>query len=70
MLARVGHGALDTLLLATAISAAALLIGLLLGLVPRLSGPLVDTVNAIPPVLAALLVTAVVGSGGATPRSP
>ncbi|MDX2548282.1 ABC transporter permease subunit [Streptomyces sp. WI04-05B] len=67
VLARVGHGALDTLLLATAISAAALLIGLLLGLVPRLSGPLVDTVNAIPPVLAALLVTAVVGSGGATP---
>ncbi|MDQ0936921.1 ABC transporter permease subunit [Streptomyces turgidiscabies] len=67
VLARVGHGALDTLLLASAISAAALLIGLLLGLVPRLSGPLVDTVNAIPPVLAALLVTAVVGSGGATP---
>ncbi|MGY1496270.1 ABC transporter permease subunit [Streptomyces sp. QTS52] len=67
VLARVGHGALDTLLLASAISAAALLAGLLLGLVPRLSGPLVDTVNAIPPVLAALLVTAVVGSGGATP---
>nr|WP_203729739.1 ABC transporter permease subunit [Streptomyces sp. SID12501] len=67
VLARVGHGALDTLLLASAISAAALLIGLALGLMPRLSGPLVDTVNAIPPVLAALLVTAVVGSGGATP---
>ncbi|WP_329268723.1 ABC transporter permease subunit [Streptomyces sp. NBC_01451] len=67
VLARVGHGALDTLLLASAISAAALLTGLVLGLVPRLSGPLVDTVNAIPPVLAALLVTAVVGSGGATP---
>ncbi|WP_079054283.1 ABC transporter permease subunit [Streptomyces graminilatus] len=67
VLARVGHGALDTLLLASAISAAALLAGLLLGLVPRLSEPLVDTVNAIPPVLAALLVTAVVGSGGATP---
>jgi len=67
VLARVGHGALDTLLLAAAISAAALLIGLLLGLAPRLSGPLVDTVNALPPVLAALFVTAVVGSGGATP---
>ncbi|WP_330286604.1 ABC transporter permease subunit [Streptomyces sp. NBC_00576] len=67
VLARVGHGALDTLLLASAISAAALLIGVVLGLAPRLSGPLVDTVNAIPPVLAALLVTAVVGSGGATP---
>ncbi|MYS52471.1 ABC transporter permease, partial [Streptomyces sp. SID6013] len=35
LLARVGHGALDTLLLAAAISAAALLVGVLLGLVPR-----------------------------------
>ncbi|MBQ0825716.1 ABC transporter permease subunit [Streptomyces tagetis] len=67
LLARVGHGALDTLLLAGAISAAALLAGVLLGLVPRLSGPLVDTVNAVPPVLVALLVTAVAGSGTATP---
>lgn len=67
LLARVGHGALDTLLLAAAISAAALLAGVLLGLVPRFSGPLVDTVNAVPPVLVALLVTAVAGSGAATP---
>lgn len=34
---------------------------------PRVSAPLVDTVNAVPPVLAALLVTAVAGSGTATP---
>ncbi|AZP21481.1 ABC transporter permease subunit [Streptomyces aquilus] len=67
VLARVGHGALDTLLLALAISAAALLTGVLLGLLPRLSGPLVDTVVALPPVLVALLVTAVVGGGPATP---
>ncbi|MCM8553638.1 ABC transporter permease subunit [Streptomyces sp. STCH 565 A] len=67
LLARVGHGALDTLLLASAISAAALLLGVLLGLVPRVAAPLVDTVNAVPPVLLALLVTAVVGSGAATP---
>ncbi|WP_155057524.1 ABC transporter permease subunit [Streptomyces blattellae] len=67
VLARVGHGALDTLLLALAIGAAALLTGVLLGLVPRLSGPLVDTVNAVPPVLLALLVTAVTGSAAATP---
>ncbi|GAB2713586.1 ABC transporter permease subunit [Streptomyces bullii] len=67
LLARVGHGALDTLLLALAISAATLCLGVLLGLVPRLSGPLVDTVNAVPPVLVALLVTAVAGSGAATP---
>ncbi|MFF0161997.1 ABC transporter permease subunit [Streptomyces sp. NPDC005263] len=67
MLARVAHGALDTLLLTLAIGAATLLAGVLLGLLPRLSGPLVDTVNAVPPVLLALLVTAVVGSGSATP---
>ncbi|MEU3174423.1 ABC transporter permease subunit [Streptomyces sp. NPDC007000] len=67
MLARVGHGAFDTLLLALGISAATLCIGVLLGLVPRLSGALVDTVNAVPPVLAALLVTAAVGSGTTTP---
>ncbi|MGP4012834.1 ABC transporter permease subunit [Streptomyces sp. 4N124] len=67
VLARVGHGALDTLLLALAIGAAALLTGVLLGLVPRLSGPLVDTVNAVPPVFLALLVTAVADSGTLTP---
>ncbi|WP_328874954.1 ABC transporter permease subunit [Streptomyces sp. NBC_00287] len=67
LLARVAHGALDTLLLALAIGAVTLLTGVLLGLVPRLSGPLVDTVTALPPVLVALLVTAVAGSGAATP---
>ncbi|WP_369393430.1 ABC transporter permease subunit [Streptomyces sp. CG1] len=67
LLARIAHGALDTLSLALAISAGTLLAGLLLGLLPRLSGPLVDTVNAVPPVLAALLVTAVAGGGPATP---
>ncbi|MER7375826.1 ABC transporter permease subunit [Streptomyces lanatus] len=67
ILARVGHGALDTLLLAVAITAVTLLTGLALGLLPRLSGPLVDTVTALPPVLVALLVTAVAGSGSTTP---
>ncbi len=67
LLARVAHGALDTLLLALAVSALALAAGVLLGLSPRLSGPLVDTVNAVPPVLAALLVAALWGGGGATP---
>ncbi|MEV0739762.1 ABC transporter permease subunit [Streptomyces sp. NPDC050549] len=67
LLARIAHGAVDTLLLALAISAAALTTGVLLGLLPRLSGPLVDTVNAVPPVLVALLVTAVAGGGSGTP---
>lgn len=67
VLARVAHGALDTLLLALAITAVTLLAGLALGLLPRLSGPVVDTATALPPVLVALLVTAIVGSGGTTP---
>jgi peptide/nickel transport system permease protein len=67
VLARVGHGAAGTLTQALLISAAALLAGVLLGLLPRLSGPLVDTVNAVPPVLAGLLVAGAAGAGRATP---
>lgn len=67
VLARVSHGALTTLGTALAVSAAALAVGLLLGLLPRLSGPLVDLVSAVPPVLAGLLVAGVVGSGPWTP---
>ncbi|MFE3599069.1 ABC transporter permease subunit [Streptomyces sp. NPDC059142] len=67
ILARIGHGALTTLALALAVSAAALLLGVLLGLVPKVSGPAVDTVNAVPPVLAGLLVAGVAGGGPATP---
>ncbi|MFJ4077748.1 ABC transporter permease subunit [Streptomyces iakyrus] len=67
MLARISHGALTTLGTALAVSAAALAVGLLLGLLPRLSGPLVDTLSAVPPVLAGLLVTGILGSGPWTP---
>ncbi|MFJ8023704.1 ABC transporter permease subunit [Streptomyces sp. NPDC096311] len=67
VLARIAHGALTTLGTALAVSAAALLAGVLVGLLPRLSGPLVDTVNAVPPVLAALLVTGITASGSWTP---
>ncbi|MGW6642227.1 ABC transporter permease subunit [Streptomyces iakyrus] len=67
MLARISHGALTTLGTALAVSAAALVTGLLLGLLPRLSGPLVDTLSAVPPVLAGLLVTGIMGSGPWTP---
>ncbi|MFI9587704.1 ABC transporter permease subunit [Streptomyces sp. NPDC052236] len=67
VLARVGHGALTTLAVALAVSAASLVAGVLLGLSPRLSGPLVDIATAVPPVLAGLLVTGVAGSGPWTP---
>lgn len=67
LLARISHGALTTLATAIAVSAAALAIGVLLGFLPRLSRPMVDTVNAVPPVLAGLLVTGIAGSGPWTP---
>jgi peptide/nickel transport system permease protein len=67
LLARIAHGALNTLAIALAVSVAALVAGVLLGLLPRLSAPLVDTVNAVPAVLAGLLVTGIAGSGPWTP---
>ncbi|MFJ8588279.1 ABC transporter permease subunit [Streptomyces sp. NPDC093595] len=67
LLARVAHGALSTLGTALAVSTAALVAGVLLGLLPRLSGPMADTLNALPPVPAALLVTGIAGSGPWTP---
>ncbi|MFD7503135.1 ABC transporter permease subunit [Streptomyces sp. NPDC059850] len=67
LLARVGHGALTTLALAAAVSTCALAVGLLLGMVPRLSGGLVETANAVPPVLAGLLVAGTAGAGPYTP---
>ncbi|MFF7449673.1 MULTISPECIES: ABC transporter permease subunit [unclassified Streptomyces] len=67
LLARIAHGALDTLAIALAVSVAALMVGVLLGLLPRLSAPLVDTVNAVPAVPAGLLVTGIAGSGPWTP---
>ncbi|MER7621168.1 ABC transporter permease subunit [Streptomyces sp. NPDC126503] len=67
ILARIAHGALDTLGTALAVTALALVAGILLGLLPRLSAPVVDTVSALPPVLAGLLVTGIAGSGPWTP---
>jgi peptide/nickel transport system permease protein len=67
VLARISHGAVTTLGTALAVSAAAFVAGLLLGLLPRLSGPLADTLSAVPPVLAGLLVTGIAGSGPWTP---
>ncbi|MEQ9767724.1 ABC transporter permease subunit [Pectobacterium versatile] len=61
LLARVAHGTLHTCLLALAVSLACLAIGLLIGLFPRLfSGP-IEVTNALPPVIAGLLVAAVNG---------
>ncbi|RLM22293.1 ABC transporter permease [Brenneria alni] len=61
LLARVAHGTLHTCILALMISLACLAIGLFIGLFPRLfTGP-VEVTNALPPVIAGLLVAAING---------
>ncbi|WP_086838344.1 ABC transporter permease subunit [Amycolatopsis kentuckyensis] len=67
VLARIGHGAISTSAVALAVSAATLAVGVLLGFLPRVSGPLAELVNAVPPVLAGVLVTGIAGSGPWTP---
>lgn len=61
VLARLGHGAARTVLLAFAVAAAALLLGLAAGFLR--AGALTETVNALPAVLAGLLTAAVAGPG-------
>ncbi len=67
LLARIGHGAATTLGVAVVVVAACLLIGLVLGMAPRVStGPL-EIANAAPPIIAGLIVAALFGPsvGGA-----
>ncbi|WP_082556595.1 ABC transporter permease subunit [Modestobacter sp. Leaf380] len=62
LLARVAHGALDTVGTAVLVTAASLLVGLLVGLLPRASVGPVEVANAAPPVIVGVLVAAVAGS--------
>ncbi|MFI8416921.1 ABC transporter permease subunit [Serratia sp. NPDC078593] len=61
ILARVAYGALNTCLLALAVSMASLVLGLLFGLMPRLMCGVIETANATPPIIAGLMVVAVTG---------
>jgi len=65
VLARVGHGAVDTLGLALLVAAACLVIGLAVGLTGRWSTGPVEVTNAAPPIVAGILVVAVAGPSGA-----
>nr|WP_306438955.1 ABC transporter permease subunit [Kocuria sediminis] len=65
VLARVGHGALDTLGLALAVVAACLLTGLLVGMAGVWSTGPVEVTNAAPPIIAGILVVAVAGPSAA-----
>ncbi|VXA92023.1 ABC transporter permease subunit [Nocardioides sp. AX2bis] len=65
LLARVGHGALATVGSAAAVVALCLLVGLVVGLLPRLAVGPVEVANAAPPVVVGLLVAAVQGPSAA-----
>ncbi|MGC5345781.1 ABC transporter permease subunit [Streptomyces sp. DT171] len=61
ILARLGHGAARTVLMAVAVSVVTLLLGLLLGAVR--AGALTETANALPAILSGLVVAGLVGPG-------
>ncbi|WP_031089308.1 ABC transporter permease subunit [Streptomyces sp. NRRL WC-3549] len=61
VLARLGHGAARTVLVAVAVSAVTLLLGLIAGALR--AGALTETANALPAVLAGLVVAGVAGPG-------
>jgi peptide/nickel transport system permease protein len=67
LLARIGHGALLTVGTALAVVLISLAFGVLVGLFPRLSTGPVEVTNAAPPVIAGMIIAAVVGPsvGGA-----
>ncbi|MBO1337442.1 ABC transporter permease subunit [Streptomyces sp. VRA16 Mangrove soil] len=62
VLARLGHGALRTLLTAAVVCAVCFVAGVLLGLVRAAKG-LTEVANALPAILAGLLVTGLFGAG-------
>lgn len=62
LLARVAHGTLNTCLQALAVSLMCLVIGMAVGAFPRaMTGP-IEVTNALPPVIAGLVIAAVNGS--------
>ena len=65
VLARLGHGAAHTVGAAVAVCAFAFVLSLGLGFAPRASAGVADVANAVPAVLAGVLVAAAVGPGTA-----
>lgn len=65
LLGRVGHGALTTLGSAAGVVLVCLVVGIVLGAFPRLSTGFAEVANAAPPIIAGIVVAAVVGPGTA-----
>ncbi|WP_017624383.1 ABC transporter permease subunit [Nocardiopsis chromatogenes] len=65
VLARVGHGAVSTIGTAALVCLLSLLIALVVGFRPTLAAGASEAANAVPPVIAAILVAAATGPGQA-----
>lgn len=65
VLARISHGALSTIGVGALVAAACLAIGLLVGLFPNLGAGPIEVTNAVPPILAGLVVAAMLGPSAA-----
>ncbi len=63
VLARVGHGAAATLTATVVVCACSFAVALVVGFLPGLAEGAADTANAVPPVIAGILVAAVAGPG-------
>ncbi|MET9436607.1 ABC transporter permease subunit [Streptomyces sp. NPDC006551] len=63
VLARLGHGAASTIGTAAGVGLLGYLLALGLGFLPRLASGLADIANAVPPVVAGILVAAATGPG-------
>ncbi|WP_456268748.1 ABC transporter permease subunit [Kushneria sp. AK178] len=67
ILARVSHGALSTMGMALLVVSITFVLGVLIGLMPRLAAGPIEVTNATPPVIAGLVVAGLMGpsAGGA-----
>ncbi|MFP5251125.1 MAG: ABC transporter permease subunit [Actinomycetes bacterium] len=61
VLARISHGALSTIGVGAVVAAVCLVLGLVVGLFPNLGSGPIEVTNAAPPILAGLIVVAVMG---------
>lgn len=61
VLARISHGALSTIGVGAVVAAICLGLGLLIGLFPNLGAGPIEVTNAAPPILAGLIIAAVLG---------
>lgn len=64
VLARVAHGALSTMALAFLVTVLSLIIGLAVGLMPRIAIGPIEITKATPPTIAGLVVSAAMGPSG------